>query len=269
LIFPSSPIGVAGIFTSRVSSIYGSTIVFNGTGGQVIPAGNYYNLTFSGNKSVSDTIKGNLNIAGIFSDISTGAQSLAYTVLGNGTTVTSTITYNGLNPQSVVSRIYCNLNFANGQALPVSNFDNAASTITLYQANPDLALGQKISANPANSTIVLDTSSVITAINDTVITFSSAPTIRGLINHLGHAIGAKPDTIYITAYSTANGTITLSSVPTTLMVGDTLNSQIIANKTIATAISGNDITLSSPSALINLANLGNISIGSADRKPSN
>ncbi len=269
LIFPSSPIGVAGIFTPRQSSIYGSTIVFNGTGGQVIPAGNYYNLTFSGSKSVPDTIKGTVNIAGTFSDISTGAQSLAYTVAGNGTTVTSTIGYNGLNAQSVVGRIYCNLNFANGQAFPISNFDNAANSITLYQANPDLAVGQKISTNPNNGTVVLDTSSVITAISDTVITFSSAPTIRGLINHLGHAPGIAPDTIYITSYSMVDSSITLMNIPPNTLTGDSLKSQIFINNTTIKSISGNVITLPSLKSLTNLNNLGNITIGSADRKPSN
>ena len=269
LIFPSSPIGVAGLFTSRVSSIYGSTIMFNGTGGQVIPAGNYYNLTFSGNKSVPDTIKGTVNIAGTFSDISTGAQSLAYTVLGNGTTITSTIGYNGMNPQSVAGRIYCNLNFANGQVFPVSNFDNAANTITLYQTNPDLAVGQKISANPANGTIVLDTSSVITAISDTVITFSSAPTIRGLINHVGHATGVSPDTIYIASYSLVDSSITLSGVPANVAPGDTLKSQILTNNTIVKSVTGNIISLPTLKSLTNLNNLGNVTIGSADRKPSN
>ena len=253
LIFPTSPIGIAGTFSSRTSSIYGSSIIFNGKGGQVIPSGNYYNLTISGTKSVPDTLKGALNIAGVFSDISTGAPTLAYAQLANGSVVTSTLSYNGFKPQTVIGRTYYSMNFANGQVFPVSNFNNANKTITLYQANLDLVVGQKISANSANSTsLFLDTSTVITAISDTVITLSNAPTIKCFVNHVGHLSGIRPDTLYLSSYSLMDSSITFSSNPTSLLVGDTLNAQIITAKTIVKSISGNVVSLSTTKAFTNL-----------------
>jgi len=266
VVFPSSPVGIAGSFITRASSIYGSTIIFNGSGGQAIPAGNYYNLTISGNKSVPDTLKGNVNVAAAFSDVSTGAQTLYYTDL-NGTITAASLIYNGLIPQTVVGNKFYNLNFTNGQSFNVSNFNNANNTITLFQANPELTVGMKISANPTNGTVVLDTSTQITAINDTVITLSNAPTIRGYVNHAGHITGAKPDTIYITSYSLTDSSITLTAPDSMLVAGDTLNSQVVATKTLAKTVAGNVVTLSALKSLIT-GNAGTVTFGSANRKPS-
>ncbi len=270
---PTSPISISGVYTtnSKFASIYGKTIIFNGLGGQAIPAGNYYNLTISGNKLVPDTLKGVVNVAAVFSDISTGAQTLSHTVSPTGVVTAATLSFNGFLPQTVSGREFYNLSFTNGQAFTVASFSNANKTITLFQKAPELAIGHKISGNPeANgTTLVLDTSTVITNItNDTILTLSNAPTIRGFINHAGHATGVKPDTIYITAYNLADSSIKLASVPTTLLVGDTLNSQIVANKTLAIGISGNSVTLSALKSINNTYNSGSITIGSADRKPS-
>ena len=267
LIFPTSPIGVAGIFSTRASSIYGSTINFNGSGGQAIPAGNYYNLTISGTKSVPDTLKGTVNVAAVYSDISTGAKTLSYTVAANGTITAAGLVFNGLIPQAVPGRDYYNLNFTNGQSFNVSNFNNANKTITLYQGNPELAIGQKISNNPTNASVVIDTSSIITAISsDTIITFSNAPTIKAFVNRGSHITGAKPDTVYIASYSLVDSSITLTSG--SVNIGDTINSQIVTKTPILTAQVGSVITLPALKLLINLYNLGTITIGSADRKPS-
>lgn len=94
----SGTIGVAGVFspsatfTSGGYSITGSTVDFNGTLAQTIPAFNYYNLTISGDRTISGVTLdpvGVIGIAGIFNPSATFTSG-GYTVTG------STVDFNGL-----------------------------------------------------------------------------------------------------------------------------------------------------------------------------
>ena len=270
---PQATIGVAGVFTPRVSNMYGSTIDFNGGGGQTIPGGTYYNLTISGNKSVSDSLKGTINIAGKFSDNSTGAALVPYTLgLTNGvpTPAASTLNYLGLStPQSLGNQSLYNLTFSNGIPLNVTTMNYANSTITLAQANPELAVGQKVSLNTLNiksNSITLDTTAVITAINnDTVITLSKPVEIRLFVNPVGHAPGTNVDTVYATSYDPVGLTVTLDpngSYP--FNVNDTIKGQLFNGSVLLTAVNGNVLTAKS---MINAYNIGTISIGSGNDAP--
>jgi len=102
----SGSIGIANAFTSGTNTytITGSTVNFNGSGPQTIPAFNYNQLTLS-NEGLKTFSTGTTGIAGIFS------------VTGSTTTNTaanaSTISYNGPADQTVTTIQYYNLDAAN------------------------------------------------------------------------------------------------------------------------------------------------------------
>ncbi|MFP5042885.1 beta strand repeat-containing protein [Parasediminibacterium sp. JCM 36343] len=261
LTLPAETINVAGIFTPRVSNSFGATINFNGTGGQSIPGGTYYNLTISGSKSVPDTLKGTISIINTFTDGSTGASTL----VGTGT-----VAYVGLAPHAISNRTFYNLTFANGRSYYVSAIDNASSTITLF-APEDLAVGDKVNSNPLGNAVVLDTSTVITKItNDTILTLSTPPLIRLYVFRVGHALNVR-DTVYATSFSTIDKSVTLTDASLShVAIGDTLNGQIITStntvKALITGISGNVVTQSA--AIVNPNYLSSVFFGSASGKPS-
>lgn len=108
---PSGTIGVAGIFTPSVNvyTITGSTINFNGTIAQGIPAFNYYNLSSSSTGSRTLAAAGIIGIAAAFVP---GTNS--YTVTN------STINMNGTIAQSIPAFTYHNLISAGSAAKSLS-----------------------------------------------------------------------------------------------------------------------------------------------------
>jgi hypothetical protein len=91
----SGTIGIAGTFTPGSATghtITGSTINFNGSGGQTIPAFNYNNLTSSNTGTRTLASSGSIRIAAVFTP---GTNT--YTITG------STIEYNGASPQTLPS----------------------------------------------------------------------------------------------------------------------------------------------------------------------
>ncbi|WP_305661861.1 hypothetical protein [Daejeonella sp.] len=87
----SGTIGIAGTFTPGAGAytITGSTIHFNGSGVQTIPAFNYQNLNATGGNRILDPV-GTIGIAG---DFTPGA--------GSFTIITSTVNFNGLTSQTL------------------------------------------------------------------------------------------------------------------------------------------------------------------------
>jgi hypothetical protein len=100
----SGTISVAEIFTPGTNSytITGSTIDFNGSGAQNIPAFNYNNLTSSSSGSRTLASSGTIGIAGNFTP---GTNS--YTVTG------STVDFNGSGAQTIGGITYNNLSTSN------------------------------------------------------------------------------------------------------------------------------------------------------------
>src|SRR2546423_576503 len=82
----SGTIGIAGTFTrgTKTFTITGSTIYFNGSGAQTIPAFNYNNLTSSSSGTRTLANSGTIGIAGTFAP---GTNTF--------TTTGSTIDFNG------------------------------------------------------------------------------------------------------------------------------------------------------------------------------
>ncbi len=101
----SGPIGIAGIFTpgSNSYSISGSTINFNGSGSQTVPAFNYHNLTSSSTGARTLASSGTIGVAGVFT------PGINFYI-----TTGSTVNYNGNTAQSIPVFNYHNLEVGNG-----------------------------------------------------------------------------------------------------------------------------------------------------------
>lgn len=103
----SGTIGIAGTFTPGTNSytITGSTINFNGTGSQTIPAFTYNNLTVSGARTTN-----NITYAGSGIIAVAGTFNPAATFTTGGRIITgSTIEFNGTGAQTVPAFTYNNL----------------------------------------------------------------------------------------------------------------------------------------------------------------
>ncbi|HKB65147.1 MAG TPA: DUF4214 domain-containing protein [Pyrinomonadaceae bacterium] len=105
-------IGIAGVFTpgTNVYTITGSTIDFNGSGAQTIPAFNYNHLTSSNTGARTLAGAGTIGVAGNFTP-----GTNAYTITG------STIDFNGSIPQAIPAFNYNNLTSSNTGARTLAN----------------------------------------------------------------------------------------------------------------------------------------------------
>ena len=98
-------IGISNVFTPGTATghtITGSTIDFNGTGAQTVPAFNYNNLTISGARGANNVTLANSGIIGI-----AGVFSPTATFAGGSIVITgSTIEYNGTSAQVMPARVH-------------------------------------------------------------------------------------------------------------------------------------------------------------------
>ncbi len=109
----SGTIGIAGTFTPGTNSytITSSTIDFNGSGSQTIPAFNYNNLTSSSTGGRTLVNGGTIGIAGTF----TPGGGNSYTVTGN------TIDFNGSGSQTIPAFNFNNLTSSSSGARTLVN----------------------------------------------------------------------------------------------------------------------------------------------------
>jgi hypothetical protein len=96
----SGTVGVAAAFTpgTNAYTVTGSTVNFNGTITQTVPAFNYYNLTSSSTGARTLASSGTVGVAAVFTP-----GTNAYTVTG------STVDYNGSSAQNINAFNYYNL----------------------------------------------------------------------------------------------------------------------------------------------------------------
>ena len=96
----SGTVGVAGAFTpgTNAYTVTGSTVNFNGSGAQTIPAFAYNNLTSSSTGARTLASSGTVGVAGAFTP-----GTNAYTVTG------STVSFNGSGAQTIPAFAYNNL----------------------------------------------------------------------------------------------------------------------------------------------------------------
>src|SRR5688572_11311173 len=117
---PTGTIGIAGVFTPGTATghtITGSTINFNGTGAQTVPAFNYNNLTISGARGANNVTLvngGTVGVAGIFSPVATFAG-------GNYVVTNNTVNFNGSLAQTIPAFNYFNLTSSNVGARTLAN----------------------------------------------------------------------------------------------------------------------------------------------------
>jgi hypothetical protein len=114
----SGTIGVAGIFTpgTNAYTIAGSTLDFNGSGAQTIPAFNYNNLTSSSTGARTLANSGTTGVAGTFTP-----GSNAYTITG------STIDFNGASAQTIPAFNYNNLTISGSRTANNVTFANSGT----------------------------------------------------------------------------------------------------------------------------------------------
>ena len=142
----ASPIGIAAVFTpgSNSYTVTGSTVDFNGSGSQTIPAFSYNNLTSSSSGGRTLASSGTISIAGTFTP---GSNS--YTVTG------STMNFNGSSAQTVnASFTYNHLQVKPSANTITTNF--AAGTVTV---NGDLTIG-----NGTNTSVVVNANNASTTL---------------------------------------------------------------------------------------------------------
>src|SRR5439155_20252 len=119
----SGTIGIASAFTpgANAYTVTGSTISFNGTGAQTIPAFNYNNLTSTNTGARTPAASGTIGIAGTFTP---GAN--AYTLTG------STIAYNGTSAQTAAGfASYNGLTINNAAGVTLAGDATVNGTLTL------------------------------------------------------------------------------------------------------------------------------------------
>ncbi len=230
-------ISVAGNYAQNGSIVLNDcTFDFNGTGGQVIAGGTYYNFSISGTKSIPDTIKSNVYVGGSFTLNYSGADPIAIP--------SSWVNFNGVLPQSYADVSLGNINNQNGWNHLVHGINYAKSQITMYGTSSDFVVGNIINSAYGLS---FPKGTTITGVSGNILTLSNPPKVRVLIKLAGHINGDVPDTAYYTSFGAGN-TIIMDTTPK-FSVGDTLVGYHIGGygannaQSYVTAISGNTVTI--------------------------
>ena len=147
----SGTIGISGVFTPGTATghtITGSTINFNGTGAQTVPAFNYNNLTISGARTTNNVTLvngGTIGVAAIFNPIATFTSG-TYVVTNN------TVDFNGSGSQTIPAFNYFNLTSSNTgpRTLANSGIIGIASVFT-PGTNAYTVSGSTVSYNGASA----------------------------------------------------------------------------------------------------------------------
>jgi predicted outer membrane repeat protein len=125
----SGTIGIAGVFSPIVTGggyvVIGSTVDFNGSGAQSVPAFNYYNLTISGARAANNVTfagAGTIGVAGAFTP-GAGFTSGGYVVTG------STLDFNGLGAQNIPLFSFNNLSTSSNRAGAAITFPSGTTSV--------------------------------------------------------------------------------------------------------------------------------------------
>ncbi len=254
-------IGIGNVFTPSAGALTSagtSTVNFNNsTGGQSVPAFNYYNLTTS-NTSGVNTLVGSIGISNVFTP-SAGALTSAGA---------STVEYNNAGAQTITSFTYNNLTLTSavsatktlGGAVTV----NGNLTVNVNNTMDDA--GYQITGNAggtfslaAGTTLLLGNASTATTFPTNFTNGSTALNSTSMIVYNSdqpQPISAVPTYGHITLTSTASVTKTISG--TLITTGDiTVNINNILNIT-----GTGDVTVGGNLNLYgNLTNAGIVTIG--------
>jgi hypothetical protein len=250
----SGTIGIKGAFTPGTNSytITGSTINFNGTTAQTIPAFNYYNLTTSGNRTTTNITFVNGGTVGVANVLSlTATFSSGVYVLTN-----NTVNFNGTVSQTIPQLTYTNLTTTGASTKSLSAATtitgvltiNTGSTLDASSSNYNIIhagnwINNGGTFNPRSATVTFNGTTTVSGSSTT--SFNNV-TISGALTGHSTAMNVAGNWINNGTYThnsgliTFNGTTTVSGSSTTSFRNITISGTLTAHST-AMNIAGNFI----------------------------
>jgi hypothetical protein len=248
---------IAGTFTPGTAighTITGSTIEFNGSGAQAIPAFNYNNLSSSNVGARTLPNGGTIGIAGTFTP-----GTNVYTITG------STINFNGAGSQTIPAFGYNNLTSSNSGARTLTNSGNVRiASVFTPGANIYTITGSTVEFNGAAAQTLppaFTTYNNLTLNNPTTVLGFAGLTVQGLLrvqagtftssstyNNVQVDVGATlagtaATTINVSGNWTNNGTFTANT--------NTVNFNGVAPQTVggSSASTFNNLTMNNASGI--------------------
>jgi hypothetical protein len=237
----SGTVGIAGAFTpgTNTFTITGSTIDFNGSGAQTVPAFSYNNLTSSSNGTRTLANSGTIGIAGTFTP---GTNT--FTITG------STINFNGSGAQSVPAFNYNNLTISGARAANNVTLANSGTigvagtltaTATFNSGSGFVTIGSTVNYNGTGSQTVTALSPLVAgnqSYNNLTISNTAAPvaastsfSVSGTFNDNTNAIFQPAAAVVVSGGGTLTGS---GTVQVTRATGSTdfASQYAITNKTL-------------------------------------
>jgi hypothetical protein len=266
-------IGIKGTFTpgSNSYTITSSTVNFNGTTAQTIPAFNYYNLTTSGTRTTTNITFANGGTVGVANVLSLTAtfSSGSYVLTNN------TIDFNGTVSQSIPLLTYNNLKTTGASTKSLSAATtingiltiNTGSTLDATSSNYNII----ILGNWVNNSTFTARSATVTCSGTTTVSGSSTTSFNNLTissTLTGHSTAMNVAGNWVnngtfthnSGSITFNGTTTVSGSSTTSFKNITISGTLTGHST-AMNIAGNWInngTYTHNSGLITFNGITNV-----------
>ncbi|MFA6469683.1 MAG: hypothetical protein WCW35_12350 [Bacteroidota bacterium] len=229
-------IGIGNAFTPSAGALTSagtSTINFNNaSGGQSIPAFDYYNLTIN-NTSGVNTLSGTINVSNTFTP-SAGALTSAGT---------STMNFNGSSAQSIPAMTYYNLSLSGAADTSAANAKTAAGTIIVsniltINSNNTLEMGAYSSSTFGGSSV--NSGKIKWATSNAYVPGTGVTEFYGSV-----ATTVAPGTNYGNMLFTGSGTITISGAVTATggvaLVGVTVSNNLTISGTGVLTVTGMDL----------------------------
>jgi hypothetical protein len=248
----SGTIGIKGTFIPGTNSytVTGSTVNFNGTTAQTIPAFNYYNLTTSGTRATTNITFANGGTVGVANVLSlTATFSSGVYVLTN-----NTVNFNGTVSQSIPQLTYTNLTTTGASTKSLSAATtitgvltiNTGSTLDASSSNYNIIhagnwINNGGTFNPRSATVTFNGTTTVSGSSTT--SFNNV-TISGALTGHSTAMNVAGNWINNGTYThnsgliTFNGTTTVSGSSTTSFRNITISGTLTAHST-AMNIAGN------------------------------
>ena len=237
----SGTIGIAATFTPgpNTFTITASTIDFNGSGAQTIPAFNYYNLTSSSSGPRTLANSGTIGIAATFTP---GPNTFTITA--------STIDFNGAGAQTIPAFGYNNLTISGSRSANNVTFASSGTigvvgtlsdTATFNSGSGFITTGSTVDYNGTGSQSVTALSPLVGAnntYNNLTISNTASPVSAGTSFSVGGTVNANANVTFSPAAAvviSGAGTLTGSgTVQVTRATGsaDFANQYAITNKTL-------------------------------------
>jgi hypothetical protein len=205
----ASAFSVTATFTTGGYTITGSTVDFNGTLAQTVPAFNYNNLTLSGARlgnSVTLVNGGIVGIAGAFSPTATFSTG-AYVVTGN------TISYNGTGAQTITAFNYNSLAISGARTTSSVTLPNggtigiagAFSPTATFTSGAYVITGSTVNFNATGA-------QTVPAFNFNNLTISAARSTNSVTLANGGTIGVAGAFATTASFTTGGYTVTNNTV---------------------------------------------------------